>query len=171
VNRAFTLIEMLIAILLTAIVFTYLYATLNNVRANHGRYEKAVEGVSDAERIFSMLQADLTQSRDAPQIVHEAGFDRFSVTTAHSVYGIARPWVHYYISRKDLALIRVEADRPIDFSRSGYIGDINGTYLFVDRLAEGCSSLRISTNGSKLDLLLRCRQIPPIVISLYKGDR
>ena len=48
-NRAFTLIEMLIAILLTAIVFTYLYATLDNVRASHGRYEKAVEGVSEAE--------------------------------------------------------------------------------------------------------------------------
>ena len=168
---AFTLIEMLIAILLTAIVFTYLYATLDDVRASHRHYEKAVGGVTASQRIFSGLEADLTQLRAPLQIVHEAGYDRFSVITAHSLYGIARPWVHYYISKKEHALIRVEANMPIDFSRSGYIGDSNGTYFFADKLATGCSSLRITANGARLDLLLRCRSISPIVMSVYKGDR
>ncbi|BDY13450.1 PulJ/GspJ family protein [Hydrogenimonas cancrithermarum] len=170
-KKAFTLVEMLIAVLLTAIVFTYLFATLNDLRSSHARYEKSAKSVTASQTIFSLLTEDITQMRSPMTIVHEAGYDRFSFTTDHSTYGIARPWVHYYVSRRENALIRIEATKPIDFFGSNYIGDLNGTYFFADKLAVECTSLRISDNKSHADLLLKCQKIAPIVMTLYKGDR
>ena len=170
-RTAFTLIEMLIAILLTALVFTYLYATLDTVRNDNGRYRQSVAEVTHAQRIYGLLSQDLTQLRSPVRIVHEAGFDRIDFTTDHSLYGIPRPWVHWYVSRNENALIRLESTLPIDFQRSDYIGDSNGTYFFADRLAVGCGSLRFSANGSRIDTLVRCRDASPVVMTLYKGDQ
>jgi len=169
VKRGFTLVEMLISVVLTAILFTYLYATLNDLRRGHGRYKASAEAVTGGQRIFSLLSRDLTQLREPPRIVHEAGYDRLSLTTENSIYGIARPWVHYFVSSNERALIRIEATKPIDFSLN-YIGDANGTYFFADRLAEGCDSFRISERSGRTDLLLRCEKIAPIAMTLYKGD-
>ena len=170
-KKAFTLVEMLISVLLTAIVFTYLFSTLNSLKSSHSRYKASAKSVMTSQTIFSLLTEDITQIRSPMTIVHEAGYDRFSFTTDHSVYGIARPWVHYYISRMENALIRIEATKPIDFSGSNYIGDLNGTYFFADKLAVECTSLRIGDNRSHADLLLECGKIAPIVMTLYKGDR
>ncbi len=168
---AFTLIEMLISIVLTAIVFTYIYATLGSVKKGHTRYKESAEEVTKSQTIFSLLSRDFTQLRKPPDIVHEAGYDRLSLTTDNSVYDIARPWVHYYISSNTRALIRVEATRPIDFFGSNYIGDANGTYFFADKLAEECSSFRVSERAGRFDILLKCDKIAPIVMTLYKGDQ
>ncbi|WP_457595748.1 prepilin-type N-terminal cleavage/methylation domain-containing protein [Hydrogenimonas sp.] len=170
-RRAFTLVEMLVALLLTALVFTYLYATLDSVRGDHGRYERSVARVEASQRITSLLMQDLTQLRSPLEIVHEAGYDRIAFTTAHSIYGIARPWVHYYVSANGEALVRIESTAPIDFFRSDYVGDVNGTYFFADRLAEGCSSLRFSVTGPRVDLMVRCHGIEPVLATFYKGDR
>ena len=170
-SRAFTLVEMLVSLLLTALVFTYLYATLDNVREGHARYMLSVESVTASQRIYELFERDLTQIRGAVEMVHEAGYDRIAFTTDHSIYDIARPWVHYYISRKEEALIRIESTRPIDFFRSDYIGDANGTYFFADRLATGCGSLRFTARGARINFLLKCTGIAPIVATLYKGDR
>jgi prepilin-type N-terminal cleavage/methylation domain-containing protein len=171
VKRAFTLLEMLISVLLTAILFTYLYSVLNGVRDSHRRYEASAKSVTLAQTIFSQLTQDITQLRSPLSIIHEAGYDRFSLTTDHSIYGIARPWVHYYISQKDHALIRIEATAPIDFFHSNYIGDQNGSYFFADKLAEECTSLRISNHQAHVDLMVQCKTITPIVMRLYKGDQ
>ncbi|BBG66532.1 hypothetical protein NNO_1829 [Hydrogenimonas sp.] len=168
-RRAFTLVEMLISILLTAIVFTYIYATLNSVKKSHSRYLESAKTVTDAQRIFSLLSKDITQLRSATNIVHEAGFDRISFTTDNSIYSIPRPWVHYFISAKSRALIRVEATAPIDFFSTGYVGDANGTYLFADKLAEGCDSFRAAERGARVDIILKCKDLAPIAVTLYKG--
>ncbi|WP_300363899.1 prepilin-type N-terminal cleavage/methylation domain-containing protein [Hydrogenimonas sp.] len=169
--RGFTLVEMLISILLTAIVFTYLYATLDSVRGDHTRYTQSVESVTGSQRIYTLLMQDITQMRSPVEIVHEAGYDRIAFKTDHTVYGIPRPWVHYFISRNEEALIRIESTAPVDFFRSNYIGDTNGTYLFADRLATGCSSLRFTLSGSRINMLIRCKGTTPIVATLYKGDQ
>ncbi|WP_353661211.1 prepilin-type N-terminal cleavage/methylation domain-containing protein [Hydrogenimonas sp. SS33] len=169
-TRAFTLIEMLIAILLTAMVFTYLYATLDTVRGDRKRYEHSVARTLHAQRIYDLLSMDLTQMRSRATIVHEAGFDRIAFTTDHSLYGIPRPWVHWYVSSNGNALIRIESTGPIDFMRSDYIGDAKGTYFFSDLLGNDCSSLRFTDNGERIDFMVRCRDADAIVASLYKGD-
>jgi len=171
VRRAFTLVEMLISILLTAMVFTYLYATLDGVRKSHARYARSVENVTASQRIYDTLVRDLGELRSDVHIVHEAGYDRIDFLTDHSVYDIPRPWVHYYISRKEEALIRIESTRPIDFFRTSYVGDANGTYFFADRLVSGCSSLRFTQAGARINFMLKCTGIEPIVATLYKGDR
>jgi prepilin-type N-terminal cleavage/methylation domain-containing protein len=170
VRRAFTLVEMLVSILLTALVFTYLYATLDGIRSSHGRYAEAIEGVTRSQRIYELMTQDLGQLRGPVHIVHEAGYDRIDFFTAHSLYGIARPWVHYYVSRRDEALIRIESNLPIDFFGTNYVGDANGTYFFADDLARKCGSLRFTATGSRINFLLKCEEITPIVATLYKGD-
>ncbi|WP_457592279.1 PulJ/GspJ family protein [Hydrogenimonas sp.] len=170
-KRGFTLVEMLISIMLTAMVFTYIYATLDDVKKSHTRYKDSAKEVTKSQTIFSLLSKDLTQLRKPPEIVHGAGYDRLSLTTDNSLYAIARPWVHYYISANGRTLIRVEATRFIDFFGSNYIGDANGTYFFADKLAEGCSSFRVSERTERFDILLKCEKIAPIVMTLYKGNQ
>ncbi len=161
---------MLISIMLTAIVFTYIYATLDNVKKSHIRYKEGSKEVTSAQMIFSLFTKDLTQLKEPPTVTHEAGFDRISFTTKNSVYGIARPWVHYYISSKESALIRIEATRPIDFFGSNYIGDANGTYFFADKLAKGCDSFRVGERADRVDIFLKCEDNAPIAMTIYKGD-
>ncbi len=168
-KRAFTLVEMLISIMLTAIVFTYIYAALNDLKKSQTRYMKSAETVTSAQKIFSLLSKDFTQLRGVADIVHEAGYDRVSLTTDNTLYGIARPWIHYYISSKSRALIRVESTAPIDFFTANYIGDANGTYFFADKLAEGCDSFRAAQRADRVEIFLKCENIAPIALTLYKG--
>ncbi len=168
-KRAFTLVEMLISIMLTAIVFTYIYAALNDLKKSQARYMESADTVTSAQKIFSLLSKDLTQLRGAADIIHEAGYDRVSFTTDNTIYGIARPWIHYYVSSKSRALIRVESTAPIDFFTANYIGDANGTYFFADKLAEGCDSFRAAQRADRIEILLRCENIAPIALTLYKG--
>ncbi|WP_456451265.1 PulJ/GspJ family protein [Hydrogenimonas sp.] len=170
-RAAFTLVEMLISLLLTALVFTYLYATLDEVRGSHGRYTRSVQSVTQSQRVYDLMTLDLTQLRGPVEIVHEAGYDRIAFFTDHTLYGIPRPWVHYYVSRKDEALVRIESTAPIDFFRADYVGDANGTYFFADLLATRCTSLRFTAAGSRLHFMLRCADITPLVATLYKGDQ
>ncbi len=168
-KRAFTLVEMLISIMLTAIVFTYIYAALNDLKKSQTRYMESAETVTSAQKIFSLLSKDFTQLRGVADIVHEAGYDRVSLTTDNTLYGIARPWIHYYISSKSRALIRVESTAPIDFFTANYIGDANGTYFFADKLAEGCDSFRAAQRADRVEIFLKCENIAPIALTLYKG--
>ncbi len=168
-KRAFTIVEMLISIMLTAIVFTYIYAALNDLKKSQARYMESADTVTSAQKIFSLLSKDLTQLRGAADIIHEAGYDRVSFTTDNTIYGIARPWIHYYVSSKSRALIRVESTAPIDFFTANYIGDANGTYFFADKLAEGCDSFRAAQRADRIEILLRCENIAPIALTLYKG--
>ncbi|WP_456382708.1 PulJ/GspJ family protein [Hydrogenimonas sp.] len=167
----FTLVEMLVSILLTAMVFTYLYGTLDSVRKSHTRYTRSVQKVTNAQTVYGLILRDISQVRGPVKIVHEGGFDHIAFTTDHSIYGMARPWVHYYVSRNEEALIRIEATTAIDFFGSNYIGDGKGTYFFADRLATGCTSLRFSRSGSRIYALVKCSDATPIVSVLYKGDR
>ncbi|MCF6201079.1 MAG: prepilin-type N-terminal cleavage/methylation domain-containing protein [Hydrogenimonas sp.] len=170
-RRGFTLVEMLVSILLTAILFAYLYGTLDNLKNSHDRYSDSTAKIESAQMIFSLLYRDLTQLKKRASIVHEAGFDRISFTTKNSLYGIARPWVFYYISAKENALIRVEATKPVDFFGGYYVNDANGTYFFADKLATGCESFRVAERGERIDLMVRCKKMAPIAATLYKGGR
>ncbi len=169
-NRGFTLVEMLVSIILTAIVFTYIYATLNSVKKSQKRYMESEKTVTKAQKIFSIFLKDITELRESPYIVHRAGFDRISFVTDNSIYSIARPWVHYYISSKSHALIRVESTRQINFLGANYISDANGTYFFADKLAEGCDSFRVANRKTRMEIILKCKDTAPIAMTLYKGE-
>ncbi len=169
IRSAFTLIEMLIALFLTAVLFLYLYGTLDQVKKDHAHDLKHIDTVKKSQSIYDILSHDLTEIRGPLRIVHEAGYDRVDFLGDHSLYGIARPWIHWYVSQKDHALIRIEATAPIDFLHENYL-ESGGVTFFADRFASDCASFRLTRKASLLNLLIRCRDIEPILSTLYIGD-
>ncbi len=168
-RSAFTLIEMLIALFLTAVLFVYLYGTLDQVKKDHTRYLSGIKTLQNSQRIYDILVHDLTEIRGPLHIVHEAGYDRIDMITDHSVYDIPRPWVHWFVSQKDHALIRIEATAPIDFLHKNYLQN-GGAAFFADRFAQGCDSLRFTLSTGSVNMMIRCRKIEPILSRIFVGD-
>lgn len=168
-RSAFTLIEMLIALFLTAVLFFYLYATLDQVKKDHSHYLSGIKTLQNTQRIYDILAHDLTEIRGPLRIVHEAGYDRIDMITDHSLYSIPRPWIHWFVSQKDHALIRIEATAPIDFLHKNYLQS-GGAAFFADRFALGCDSLRFTLSEGSVNLMIRCKEIEPILSRVFVGD-
>ena len=166
-RRAFTLIETMVALLLTAILFFYLHGVLDTLRKNHRRYETVADTMVRTAFLHRLFLNDLSQARSHPHIVHEAGYDRIDFRTDHTLYGLSMPWVHYFISEKDRALIRIEAVRPIDFARGSHISA--QVAFFADRLALGCTTLRFRMDENGVDAMVRCDGMDSLLISAWRG--
>ncbi len=165
-KRGFTLLEMVIAVMLTALLMGAMYGLLNTLRSHYRHYSDGLNNQTATADIYTLLTRDLAQIRAKPQTVHEAGYDRFGFQTDHSIYGIPRPWVYYFISRKERALVRIEAVAPMPFSSAKM--DAYPTF-FTDVLATECDSLRIGEEYDRFHIFVRCRHIDPILVSIIKG--
>lgn len=160
---------MLVSVLITAMIMVYLYATLNNVKQRHENTKRYTDRIVQSEQLFSLMMRDFTQRRSPLEIFHDPSFDRTSLFCDNSLYSIAKPWVFYYVSDKERALVRVESTSEIDFTQFGSAADQKMPYFFADVLATECESFRVSTNGERLDVMLRCQSTEPIVLSLFQG--
>ena len=165
-RRAFTLLEMLIALGIGVMIFYAFFALIDTAHTGRARTVSGLQKSEKSRRIFDLMLYDLMQLRDKPEIIHEAGYDRIAFVSDHSLYGIPRPWIHYFISQKDKTLVRVEATGPVDFyNRRG------DRLFFADTLASGCDSLRFVEQYDRIGVLLRCKDTDPLVLSLYRGGK
>jgi len=167
VKRGFTLIEMVVAVVLTGILFTAMYGLTDALRFDVRHYRDRLKKNETGQTLYSLLLLDLTEIREKPKVEHEAGYDRFGFLSDHSLYGIPRPWVYYFVSQKERALIRVESTEPIRFISLS--ATATRPLFFADVLARECDSLRLGEQFDRYDLLVRCKGVDPVVATIPKG--
>lgn len=168
--RAFTLVEMLIAITLTAVILFYLYAILHQVQKSHRVYEKKLIKLQHKERLYRVLSQDIMFSIGAIHVKKESGFDHADFVSRNSLYGFAKPWIYYYISRKESALVRIESNKAIDFDNNLLADGMHSPYFYGDILARGCHSFRMELDQDQVKVWIDCNDTGMIAAIFPKGS-
>lgn len=168
-KKAFTLVEMLIAITLTALILFYLYAVLHQVQKSHRIYEKKLTQLQHKERLYQTLSQDIMLSIGTIHIKKESGFDRAYLVGRHSLYGFSQPWIYYYVSRKESALVRIESNKAIDFDNNLLADGMQSPYFYSDILARKCHSFRIELDQDRAKVWIDCNDTGMIAAIFPKG--
>jgi len=111
---AFTLVEMMIAIVLIAMMSLFMYNAGDQLKTTN-RIFMLKDRVAEREsKLYRLLYLDLMQNRSSIDSNGSREFDILRFTTENSLHNIPRPYVLYLVTKKnDNALLRLESNRPI----------------------------------------------------------
>ena len=115
-NRSFTLIEMIIAVSLTALILAYLYQSMHGVdRVNHF-YQKKIETGENKQALQLLLYNDILQSdtnSSKINIINQNRLLTFALQGNHSIKNLFYPHITYVFYQKEQILFRLETILPI----------------------------------------------------------
>lgn len=168
-KKSFTLIEMLISMLLGSIILYYTYNTINTTTKNHKTYETAAQDVYISGQVLLTLYRDLLHSIGNIEIIHNKKFDAIRFYTRTSMHSMHNPYITYFVSKKDNALIRVESKEYFDIFNIGSNKTQSLPYMFSDILTTECDSFRVSYISDKVDVMFRKKKSDMILFSVYKA--
>jgi prepilin-type N-terminal cleavage/methylation domain-containing protein len=110
VNRAFTLIEVVISIAIFSIIAVYMYQAIDTMQKsneiNSMRYNEDIK----KQKTIRLFYNDLFLKTDlyaASNITSDGDFDIFRLNTKNSIHAMINPHVAYFV--KDNSLYRIES--------------------------------------------------------------
>jgi prepilin-type N-terminal cleavage/methylation domain-containing protein len=108
-NKAFTLLEVLISIMLLSLVLMALYKSAEILRASNKNLFSHLEKTSDALKGSKVLYMDILQSDGNITIDRDKKFHRLIIgNTQHSLYGLSQATVTWLVYKENNQLLRVE---------------------------------------------------------------
>jgi len=111
-QKAFTLLEVLISIMLLSLVLMALYRSADILRASNKNLFHHLEHSSDAIKGVSTLYIDILQADDNITIDTDKKFHRINIAnTQHSLYGLYKAKVTWLVYKKDNTLLRIEGGK------------------------------------------------------------
>ena len=161
-RRAFTLIEMMIAITLFSVVMIFLYQSVASLGKSNRFYGDKLEVITTEQLLLKTLYLDLALSvPNTDQIVSiNKNEDIVLMQTSHIIHTHVMPYVAYFI--KDKHLYRIESATKLTYP---FERDLN---VVIDDFGEA-NSLRLYKNSThfllhinidgKTDNLLKIRHL------------
>jgi len=107
-KQAFTLIEMMIAILLFSLIAIFLSSTLQSSRQNSSALEIKNKILKHESRVIKLLQEDIQQS-DKVEIISSDDYISLELHTLSSIYNISHAYVRWFVHPQKKILIRSES--------------------------------------------------------------
>jgi len=164
-RQAFTLIELMIAITLTALLLTLLYNTANNITKSGEAYlEKEENLLSNVQKIQKLLTLDFLNSDVNSTFITntETGEpSKVLIHTSNSLHRIENPWVLYKIT-DDNELLRIESPyRPKFPLTQQYSPNIK-----VDIVCSKTKKFNIHKRKNNLLIIFQCQQNRPTIFRL-----
>ena len=148
-KKAFTLIELVVAILILSILMLFLYKSYSDLNRANKTYEKAVLQLNKKELLKKTLYLDLLMAYKKSMLIDniDQHFDFVSFMTKHSLHRRINPYVTYIV--RDDILYRLESLKQI-VSR-----DINRDIAFdVDKIKSITKFKLFGTRDIKKELYL-----------------
>jgi len=129
-RRAFTLLEMMIAISILAIIMLFLYESLSKLQQGNRFYEQKLQNVEFEQTFVKTLYLDLAlaQKKSLEVISKDKQYDILLMQTQHSIHKRIMPYVGYLISEE--GLFRVESSQKLNYPLQ------LGTEMLVDKLGK-----------------------------------
>ena len=115
-KSAFTLIEMVIAISLTALIFAYLYESVHNIDRSNVFYQDKIEAQEQKQALQLLIYNDILQSEaNSSKVVikEQERLFTFSLKSTHSIKNFFYPHISYIFYKKEQILFRLETILPI----------------------------------------------------------
>jgi prepilin-type N-terminal cleavage/methylation domain-containing protein len=165
IKKGFTLVEVLVSIAILGILFTFLSKTINSTKKLNKPYIQKATQINSESKIFKILIKDFSQVIGAASIIYGKKYDIVRLRTKNSIHNIIYPFVTYYVSKKDLALIRTESLTKYDLYKKE---DIYKEYIYGDILTIKTKSFKVFFQKDFFNILLRADNFNPIVLKLPK---
>ena len=140
-KKAFTLIELVVAIIILSILMVFLYQSYADLNRVNKTYTKAVEKLKTEELIKRAFYLDLLEAyKESVFIQHiDKKFDFISFMTRHSIHRRINPYVSYIVKEKVLyRLESLQQIKSLDINRDiaydiDKIGEVKKLKLFGTR--------------------------------------
>ena len=107
-RQAFTLIEMMIAILLFSLITVFLSSTLQSLHQSSSALEKNNRHNSKESKVLKLLIEDIQES-DTLQIIPSDDYISLELHTRSSIYAMGHAYVRWFVDPKTKVLIRSES--------------------------------------------------------------
>ncbi len=161
-RNAFTLIEMMIAISLFAVVMIFLYQAMATVDKSNIFYTKRLKEITTQQSLYKTIYLDLALSQPKTGQIENISKeeDMVFMQTSHVLHTHVMPYVVYFV--KDKHLYRVESTNkltyPFESNINAIIDDFGPVINFRVYKNSTHFLLHINING-KDDNLMKIRQL------------
>ena len=165
---AFTLTELLVSVVILSFLAAAMVQIYWMLEAKKSAFEKREERMERRAKTARLLYEDLLRAEEIRFEPHER-VGAVAIKGGRSIFGIERPWVLWYVSRKDGTLCRLESaarvSLPLDPERIHYAN--------LTPLLKGCEGFVItrSADGRKLFVSLSFAGAKPIYFALSRPEK
>ena len=153
-SRGFTLVETILSLVLGALIFFYAYSSINSTKKNHETYVKQQELLSQEQRIFLILYEDIFNALGSISSVEDDGFDALYLRSRQSLHGFSQPYIYYFVSSKENALVRIESREATNLSSLGGSRSQTFPYMYGEILGKDTSSIRVNVQDEWVDVMI-----------------
>lgn len=115
-SRAFTLLEMLIAIVIFTLISVYLYKSLATLNQSNRFYGERLDAIAHERKILKTIYLDLSLAviRSVVTVNQDEDIDVVLMQTKHSVHRNVMPYVAYVVTEQQ-QLYRIESMNRLSY--------------------------------------------------------
>lgn len=147
-KKAFTLVEIIIAIAIFSVIIVYMYQAIGTTKKSAAAYERKYEKIQKNQTIRKLLYNDIFNQVDPysdTKVDTSGDFSTYYLKTNNSLHNISGPFVAYKVIKN--TLYRFESIRKFTLP----INEDNKNSIHVDKLLENIKSFLLYTyKNSKL---------------------
>ena len=142
-KKSFTLIELIISIMILSILFLAMSNVLVGIKKSKNVLNSLYKEDKNKNYLIKVLYYDILNAKKI-KVIHTSypRYDRLLLQTKNSLYNLDTPYVAWFISKKDNALIRLESISEINFSK-------NLNSAFVDLFRKDIKIFKIYRKNGK----------------------
>ncbi|ACM92801.1 prokaryotic N-terminal methylation motif domain protein [Nautilia profundicola AmH] len=158
-KKSFTLIEVLISITILSILFLALSNVISSLSKASDYLEKKYSFENNKYLFLKILYYDILNADDI-NITQYKNYTIIKMQTSNSLYFIPKPYVMWYVSKRNNTLVRYESPKNID------ILEDNSNY-YLDKFIQNVKIFKIYKHLGKYFVYIDNGK--PIYFEMYKG--
>jgi len=158
-KKAFTLVEILISVVILSIMVFVLSDVIKNINISKNILEKNFQNEHYKNLALKVLYYDVLNSRYV-NLSQKKNYSVISMQTTNSLYNIPEPYVVWYVSKTDNALMRMEMPQKTTFLS-------NAKNYYLDKFNENVKIFKIYRYFYKYFIYIDDGK--PIYFEMYKG--
>ncbi len=163
-NRAFTLIEIMVSLVILSMIFLAFSSLTNSLTKTERSLASLSQEKLSRTKIVKTLYEDFLLAKE----VFIKNYDSYAVLrlkTSNSLYDMETPYVTWYVSATENALCRMESPRPQKLP----LDPAEAPYQFLSVTAKGCEKFQIirSLKNDRFIVYIKLKGQEPIIFGFY----
>jgi len=164
-QRAFTLIELMVAITLTALLLTLLYNASDSIKKGADHYlQKEQNLIKSSQFIYRLILMDILNSELNATLISNQDIERGTnilLHTYNSLHRVENPWVFYKVT-DEKELLRIESL----YKPKLPLNQATDPNIFVDIICNDTKKFKIYKKKNEFLIIFQCNQNRPIISRL-----
>lgn len=147
-KKAFTLVEILVAVVLLGLISIFISSTIMQTKKNNEVFKQQTLKDVRLHVMRDTLYKDIFEGKDL-SIKGGKKYTILHVKSKNSIYGMSEPYVVWLVLKEDNSLVRLESAKKIVLP----LRDDLQNGVFLDVLAKGCENFSVNISRDKKKVL------------------